>query len=242
MPFVRIAVVGSSLLAGWLVITALPYIDEREDRYLAQTSANLAGICTAMFEYHDKYGHLPPAYILGADGKPAHSWRVLLLEFIDQKALLNQYNFKEPWNGPNNRKLADKMPRQYRVAGHADKRNKLLTSYVVLVGKKSAFPGDKTVKLADITDGREITILVAEAEGFDINWMEPRDWDIDTFPIALGDVKTPGFSSHNRAGPSIALADGNRVVLGLRAPVAQLRAMGTIAGDEKVDLKLLEAN
>ena len=178
-----------------------------------------------MHAYHDKYGHLPPAYVLGADGKPAHSWRVLVLEFMGYEELFKQYNFKEPWNGPNNRRLADKMPGQYRVASHANERNKNLTSYVVLVGPKTAFPGDKTVKFKDITDGLDKTILLAEAEGFNIHWMEPRDWDVDKFPIELSDVKKPGFSSYNRRGPCIASADATVRIL-------DFRPRGPALGDE----------
>jgi hypothetical protein len=163
-----------------------------------------------------------------------------LLEIIDPE-LLKQYSFNEPWDGPNNRKLADKMPGQYRVASHTNERNKHFTSYVVLVGAKTAFPGDKTVKFKDITDGLDKTILVAEAEGFNVHWMEPRDWDVDKFPIEISDVKKPGFSSHNRRGPCIATADATIRILDLSTPVDQLRAMSTIAGGEKVDLSLVEA-
>jgi type 1 glutamine amidotransferase len=205
-----------------------------------QTTCNLKCISLAMQSYNDAKGHLPPAYVLGADGKPAHSWRILLLEFLDPD-LLKEYSFKEPWNGPNNRKLADKMPHSYRLAWGPNARGNL-TSYVVLVGPKTAFPGDKVVKLKDITDGWDKTILVAEAEGFNIHWMEPRDWDVEAFPIKISDVKKPGFSSHNRRGPQIALADATIRRLKINAPVEQLIRMSTIAGGEEVNLKLVEAD
>ena len=173
--------------------------------------------------------------MLGADGKAAHSWRVLLLEFLDQEEMLKQYSFKEPWNGPNNRKLADKMPFQYRVAEDPKSRGHL-TSYVLLVGAKTAFPGHKTVKFEEITDGRDKSILVAEAEGFSIHWMEPRDWNVDVFSIKMSDVKEPGLSSHNPRGSYIALADGLRMCLDFSTPAEQLRRMSTIAGREEVNL------
>ena len=215
------------------------HAESRSTAAATQTISNLKVISTSMLAYHEKYKHLPPAYVLGADGKPAHSWRVLLLEFFDPD-LFTQYDFKEPWNGPNNRKLADKMPSQYRVSWDPNGRG-TLTSYIVLVGGKTAFPGDKTVKLKDITDGLDKTILVAEAEGFNIHWMEPRDWDIGAFPIKISDVKKPGFSSQNRRGPCIALADATIMCLDINAPVDQLVRMSTIAGGEEVNLKLVEA-
>ena len=46
-----------------------------------------------------------------------HSWRVLLLPYLDQLELYNAYRFDEPWDGPNNRLLADRMPRHYCFSG-----------------------------------------------------------------------------------------------------------------------------
>ena len=61
----------------------------------------------AVANYHETYGCFPPAYVADRDGKPMHSWRVLILPFLEQRELYNAYNFAEPWDGPNNRKLAD---------------------------------------------------------------------------------------------------------------------------------------
>jgi len=245
----RLFACGSITALASLLLGPAMYVGKRADDHkqaaaATQTVSNLKGISLAMHAYHDKYNHLPPAYVLGADGKPAHSWRVLLLPFLDSdyEALLKQYDFKEPWNGPNNRKLADKMPSQYRVASHRNAGNKFFTSYVVLVGPKTAFPGHKTVKLNDITEGLGNTILVAEAEGLNIHWMEPRDWDVGAFPIKISTVTKPGFSTHNRGrGPCIALADAIIRCLDINTPVDQLVGMSTIAGGEKVNLKLVEA-
>ena len=55
-----------------------------------------------------EYGVLPPAYVADASGRPMHSWRVLILPFLDQQSLYNQYDFREPWDGPHNIKLLDK--------------------------------------------------------------------------------------------------------------------------------------
>src|SRR4051812_11083639 len=57
-------------------------------------------IALAMRSYQADYGCLPPAYIADAQGKPMHSWRVLLLPYLDQAGLYDAYNFGEPWDGP----------------------------------------------------------------------------------------------------------------------------------------------
>jgi Protein of unknown function (DUF1559) len=35
--------------------------------------------------YHDTYGRFPPAYIADHDGRPMHSWRVLILPLLEQR-------------------------------------------------------------------------------------------------------------------------------------------------------------
>jgi hypothetical protein len=106
----------------------------------------------AVANYNDAHGHLPPPYVLGPDGKRWHSWRVLILPYIEQDALFNEYKFDEPWDGPNNRKLAERMPRTF--AFHSShKPGDTTANYLAVVGDETAWPGTRTVKFADITDG-----------------------------------------------------------------------------------------
>jgi hypothetical protein len=39
---------------------------------------NLTLLGIALHNYHDKYKSFPPAYVADANGKPMHSWRILL--------------------------------------------------------------------------------------------------------------------------------------------------------------------
>ena len=48
---------------------------------------NLKVIAFALHAYHEDHGSFPPAYVPGADGEPAHSWRVLLLPYLEQEQL-----------------------------------------------------------------------------------------------------------------------------------------------------------
>src|SRR5262245_55562533 len=49
-----------------------------------ECAAHLNQLHVAFHNYHDTYGCFPPAYVADADGKPIHSWRVLILPFIDE--------------------------------------------------------------------------------------------------------------------------------------------------------------
>ena len=59
---------------------------------------NLKQIGLAFHNYADAYRSFPPAVIYGPDGKPWHSWRVLLLPFLEQQPLYEQYDFSQPWD------------------------------------------------------------------------------------------------------------------------------------------------
>src|SRR5262249_58412844 len=88
---------------------------------------------------HDAMPGPPPAVIAGPDGKPWHSWRVLLLPYLGEGNLYNRYHFDEPWDGPNNRQLLDSMPGVFRDPIHGDDRGHF-TDYAALVGEATAFP------------------------------------------------------------------------------------------------------
>jgi hypothetical protein len=156
------------------LMSAFRYAKERSHR--ARCPNNLKQIAIALQLYHDEYGSLPPAYMADASGKPIHSWRILLLPFLEHEPLYKQYRFDEPWDGPNNRKLHDRYlevytcPEQFRQAPR-DRD----TSYVVVVGPQTAFPGERCVSFGDIRDGTTTTVLVVEIKNSGIHWMEPRD-------------------------------------------------------------------
>ena len=69
---------------------------------------NLHKIALAVLNYEVKYGRFPPAYTVDKKGRRMHSWRVLILEFLDSD-LYAQYDFSRPWNSPGNLAFAKKM-------------------------------------------------------------------------------------------------------------------------------------
>ncbi len=94
-----------------------------------------------------------------------HSWRVLLLPYLDQQALYDQYRFDEPWDGRHNRKLADNIGHVYNCSGEqspAGQKRRTMTSYVAVVGPETMWPGSQSTKLSDIGDGTSNTLMVVE--------------------------------------------------------------------------------
>jgi hypothetical protein len=108
---------------------------------------NLKQIALALHNYHDDHGCFPPAYVADANGRPMHSWRVLILPYLEQKVLYDQYDFTEPWNGPNNSKLLATPPDTYGCP--SDDRTCGVTgawptSYLAVVGAETALEATLT--------------------------------------------------------------------------------------------------
>jgi hypothetical protein len=83
----------------------------------------------------------------------------------------------EAWDGPNNKKLLDRMPAVFRSP--YDDPKSMSTAYAVLVGKGTVFePRHDGIKISDITDGTSNTILVVEARR-NCPWMKPEDIPFD---------------------------------------------------------------
>ncbi|HUG92760.1 MAG TPA: DUF1559 domain-containing protein, partial [Planctomycetaceae bacterium] len=138
---------------------------------------NLHQIGVALYSYHDRYGSFPPAYLADENGRQMHSWRVLLLPYLDEEARYEKYRFDEPWGGPNNRRLAVQTPSAYCCPSDNRLRNRdeALTSYLAVTDPGAAFNGDRAAALDDIRDGPAKTLLVVESPGPPMHWMQPDD-------------------------------------------------------------------
>jgi hypothetical protein len=186
----------------------------------------------AVANYHDQYGCLPPAYIADADGRPLHSWRVLLLPYLDQRDLYAAYDFSEPWDGPNNRKLLARRPRVYALSDSTSQRG-TLTNYLAVVGPETPWPGRTTLRYEDIRDGAAQTILIVENVGAGVHWSEPRDLDYSTMNMTLADQPADGVSSRF-APPAVVTVSDEVRTLRIDLPPETLRALLTAAGAEEI--------
>jgi hypothetical protein len=206
-------------------------INPREASYRACCINQLKQIGIALHNYHDRYGSFPPAYVADADGKPMHSWRVLLLPFMEESDLFEQYRFDEPWDGPNNRKLH--MPVWcYRCPSATD--NDVATNYVAVVGPATAWPGTKSTKFSDFADGTSNTIMVVEIANSGIHWMEPRDLHVVQMNTKINGKPGQGISSNHPTGACVLFADGSARFLYDNLPPETVKALLTIDGGEKV--------
>lgn len=152
---------------------------------------NLLQISLALANYESRHGSYPPAYLVDAAGRPAHSWRVLLLPYLDEQALYDQYRFDEPWDGPHNRRLLDQMPAIYRCPAEIVTRNTPgnTTSYVAVTGARTAWPGSAGRTRGEILDGTTTTLQLVEASELRIPWLEPRDPSLEEWLELAADAE-----------------------------------------------------
>jgi hypothetical protein len=154
---------------------------ETERHNSARCSNNLKSIAFALHNYQAANGCYPPAYIADMNGHPMHSWRVLLLPYLGYDSLYKRYSFKEPWDGPNNKKLLAVRPEEYACPydRHEGAPGAMQTSYVAVVGSNAAWHGGEPTNPERLSRNPSNTIAFVETCDADIPWTEPKDLDAD---------------------------------------------------------------
>jgi hypothetical protein len=170
--------------------------------------------------------------VYGPDGKPLHSWRVLILPYIGEEALYDQFKLDEPWDSPHNITLLERMPSTYAPPGH---KKALVPPYHtvchVFVGKGTPFDGPVGRKLLreDFPNGTSNTLLFVEA-GEPVPWTKPQDIPFDP----AGPL--PPLRGLFKDGFRACTADGARCFIRYDTPEDVLRAAITRNGGESADL------
>ncbi len=195
---------------------------------------NLKQIALALHNYQAAYGSLPPAYIADEQGRPRHSWRVLILPFLEQQSLYDQYDFREPWDGPNNIKLLGNMPFMFGCpSNHAPGPGvSAFTSYLAISGPGTMFPGAESIRLDQVTDRPAETLMVVEVANLQIPWTKPEDLDVNKMGSHVNHRKYPSVSSNHSGGANVALGDATCRFLPDSTSAKRLKSLVTIAGGE----------
>lgn len=178
---------------------------------LTAAESNLKTLVGAMQQYHDNWGCFPPAITYGPDGvTPFHSWRVLLLPYLEQDVLYTQYNLREPWNSPNNRFVMQQMP---SVFSDGAQRSNNATSFVVVTGDRTMFPLQTSTSRKDAAKGQSATALIVESAFSQVIWTEPKDLAFDNMNFAINDPNGQCISGAAPEGALVAMVDGTTQIV-----------------------------
>lgn len=227
-----LAIATIALLLFMVVFPAVANV--RSSSHKNECAKNLRRITLALHQYEAKYGSFPPAYLADAQGKPMHSWRVLLLPFLGYEHVYRQYNFAEPWDGPRNMSLRRAMPPEYACPADPDARSQDETNYMVLVGSETMFPKTGCVKREMVTDGVQNTLLLVETPASGVCWMEPKDMDFGQMQFTMNGKPGIDIGSRHLGGAHVVTVDGECHFLQEDATPDIVRGLGTIQGQETI--------
>jgi len=198
---------------------------------------HLRQVAVALMVYREEHRTFPPAFIADAEGRPMHSWRVLILPQLGHQDLYRRYRMDEPWDGPHNRELLVDMPGEYGCLSPDGLRAAPgMPSIAAITGPGTLWPGAATVQPREIAggDGAAATVLLTECGGLDIPWTEPRDVPACEFAALIQSAPALDSSLGRSRGRYIALADGSSILVAASTDAAKLTALTTTAGGEGV--------
>ncbi len=217
------------VIVGVVVALLLP-ATRRSVRPAAQRTAcrnNLHQIGLALHIYHDDYGSFPPAVTYDEEGRPLHSWRTLILPYVDQAPLYASIDLSKPWNHPDNAAAAKTCPPAFLCPSAAGLPANC-TTYVGIVSTTAFFHPTESRSFDDIADPQAKTLMVIEVSEDDaVPWMSPQDSDGGWVLGFSPDVKLP-----HEGGVVALFGDGSVQFLSAELPDETRRSMLTIAGDD----------
>ena len=198
----------------YAVIVPTGVIHPRSAAWRTQCKNNLKQIGLGFHNYSDVYSTFPPAQL----GRPASSWRIALLPYIEEEEVAGIYDLTQTWDSAANEPLQRKQVRSYSCPSRPtsfDSAGRFFTSYVVPTGEETIFSSQQGTPFSEIKDGTSNTLLVVEACGTEIIWTKPQDVELSSYERS---VNGPGsrkgqsnsmISSWHKGGAQVLLADGS---------------------------------
>lgn len=185
-------------------------------------------IVLALHNYHDINGSLPPPYTWDAAGKPLHSWRVLILPYLEGQALYQQIRLDEPWDSAHNRAFHDIQIPLFRCPSVPNSTDATLNcSYSLVIGEGTAFPERRAMKFSDLKDALGNIAILVERRDL-VCWMNPGvEIPLVQAQRGVADKREDEYpvGSYHSGMVNIGFADGTIRHVANTVPPETLRAM-----------------
>ena len=226
-----VVTLGGLVVFGLLMALLFPAAHSaRTAARAAMCTNNVKRINLAILNYEATHGTLPPAYSVDQNGKPLHSWRVLVLPYLEEQDIYEQFDLTEPWNSPHNLSISEAyMPDCFCCPESATATTE--TSYLGVAGPNAVFASPPR-RISNISDGTSKTIMVVEVENSGVHWTAPKDWDANSTSFLVNGGANEIGSSHANGGAHIGLVDGSVQIVDETTSPLELEAMTTIAGND----------
>ena len=198
-----------------------------------QCSNNLKQIGLALHNYQEEHGALPPAYTVDGNGQPLHSWRTLILPYLDRQALYETIDLSRPWNHPANAEAYAATIPIYTCLNATVPPGQ--TTILALVGEDCGLHPTRPRRLEEIKDGLPNTLVVVEVSADQaVHWMNPED-SANRFLLSFNDNTELLHSAAGSQGVQSLLMDGSVRFLPPTVTRQTRDALTTIAGDDDIE-------
>jgi hypothetical protein len=206
--------IGCFFLITPLVL--LPFaVNHRHVMAVQMTCKNyMKKLALGCYKYNDEHGHFPLAYSVDKQGKPLHSWRVLILPYIEEEELYKKIRLNEPWDSEYNRQFHSRAPHIFQCPAHGFGTKAVPQgSFYSMVIETDSAPDNVLPKDLLPNDCNPKDIMLAERK-LPVNWMNPTDaFTLDDFAKGIN-VDSMGVSSnHQGGGVCCAMHDGSVLTL-----------------------------
>jgi hypothetical protein len=199
----------------------------REAARRTQCKNNLKQIGLALHNYESTYGAFPPAYTVDESGRPLHSWRALILPYLDQAPLYKKIDFSKRWDDPANEEAFKARVPEYLCPSTVAPPEH--TTYMAIVASNSCMRPVQSCGFSDIPDGPENTWIVIETSPDKaVHWMAPMDAD-EAFLLSFNEKSKFAHTG----GTHVLLADGAVRFVSAKTPVPDRLALISASGHEK---------
>lgn len=200
------------------------------------SKGNLRSIGIAIYNYQEIYGSFPPGYTVDDQGNRLHSWRTLLLPFLEEQELYDSIDLTKPWNDPANAKAMKVLPDVYRCPAVDLSGSK--TNYLGIAIEGGVFSSAVGIKETEITDIASDTILALEVPyEYTVHWMAPTDAGHSVLEAYTPDANVPHVYSYPHSF-NLLMGDASvksyRVAEQRQELIPALKKMATYAGGEEI--------
>jgi hypothetical protein len=212
-------------LIALLIMVLLPAIRIAGPPALrAQCVNNLKQIAVALYNYEQEYKVLPPTYTVDAQGRPLHSWRTLILPYLEELSLYETIDLSKPWNDPSNAKALQTYVPVFHCPAAVGPRN--TTTYLTIGGPNGGLLPNAFRRREEIANGGKSKLLVIEAgEENAVAWMAPVD-AAGSLVMRLG----PTSKLHHARGTNACSDNGSVMFMKADTPAKARRAWMSISG------------
>ncbi|MDR1052656.1 MAG: DUF1559 domain-containing protein [Planctomycetaceae bacterium] len=225
--------IGSEIMLTKLVNANLVMDSVIQSRKQCSNKMRQMGI--AILNHLDAMEKFPPAFSVDDNGKPLHSWRVMLLPYLGEEKLYQSIRLNEPWNSEHNKQFHSKMPHAFKCPTCKIGNTQSDTVYCMVTGKEAFGKTDgKGITFRNINDGASNTVCIVERKT-PVCWMSPEDV---TFENAIKGINNSpnGIGSDHDRGTNVAFIDGSIRFLPQDTKPEIIKALLTTEGGEVINI------